>query len=74
MGCTTPNPPASDTAATNSGLLPGYMGPLTIGILAPVSLSRRRVAAEVAPEAALQHRLVVGVAPEVGPQSPAKQS
>mmetsp|Transcript_48975 Transcript_48975/g.113222 ORF Transcript_48975/g.113222 Transcript_48975/m.113222 type:complete len:359 (+) Transcript_48975:442-1518(+) len=45
MGCTTPKPPASLTAATSSGFEPGYIGPLMMGTLAPVCSSSLRVAA-----------------------------
>ena len=36
------------TAATNSGLLPGYMGPLMTGTAHPASSRKRCVAAETA--------------------------
>ena len=39
-----PEPP--ETAATSSGLLPGYIGPFTTGTVAPVSAQSCRVAAE----------------------------
>jgi hypothetical protein len=45
-GCTTPKPPASETAATSSGFDPGYIGPLMMGMRAPVSASSCRVALE----------------------------
>src|SRR5215471_3989843 len=35
IGCTTPSPPASETAATSSGLLHGYMAPHTSGTRMP---------------------------------------
>ena len=40
MGCTIPIPPASDTAATNSGLEHGYMAPHSRGTVIPASRVR----------------------------------
>ncbi len=39
-GCTMPIPPASDTAATSSGLLQGYIAPQTSGTSIPASRVR----------------------------------